>query len=219
MNCCDKVEKIFKVLAVEKFEKSKFKFSEYFAIPTSTKDKEIKISDYYELFEWLIKMLANGLIISPETQPHGVEFKVTNATSWAEQIYNMTAEQSTDSESTQKYEVCSAYQSAQMWAKIAEMDTKLDFLMNAIAEFMKVEAKPTPIEIPCAFSIFEVEAQQKGFDPSKKPKPQPIDSNVSGKTNDEVEKILAQILQPSKIPILKWRYVQFNPSKINLESL
>jgi hypothetical protein len=199
-NCCDKIEEIYKYLGVEKLKKRKFKIAKAFLVPQGTGNEECE--DFYEIYENLIRMLANGLIINPISKPLGSDFQTPNATAWSSQMYEMMAESMSNGNSSQRFEMHAASQLVQMMKVIAEQSSKIDFLMEAIG-FL-----PNPIagELPVLFTIHE---SHKGF--GKKP-PKEIDISKA-KTDDDVEKILGKMFQPSRIPYIKYT---FDPNHISI---
>jgi hypothetical protein len=199
MNCCDKVEEIYKYLGIAKMKK-KFKVAKQFLVPGGTGNEECE--DYYALCEALFRMLANGLIINPVSKPLGSEWKNVNATAWASGVYEMVAEAMSNGDTTQKYEISSIMQQVQMMSAIAELSRKVDFLSEAIGTTPDLDTE----ELPVCFTIHEA---HKGFG---KKKPKEIDISKP-KTDNEVEKVLGTMLQPSKIPIVKW---VFRPEAISI---
>ncbi|MGB7711362.1 MAG: hypothetical protein WBL95_17825, partial [Microcoleus sp.] len=200
MNCCDKIEKIYKYLGIAKLEKNKFKISKAFLVPGGKGTEDC--TDYYEITQSLFRMLANGLIINPIAKPLGNEWKSTNATAWAGDMYEMMAEAMSDGNSSQRYEMAAIMQSAQLLSIVAETARKVEFLADAIG----IEPDLIAEDVPCCFTIYE---GHQGFEkrPAKK-----IDTSKA-KTDDDVEAILAKMYKPSLIPIVKW---QFNPRSISI---
>ncbi|MCC3447465.1 MAG: hypothetical protein JGK04_08435 [Microcoleus sp. PH2017_39_LGB_O_B] len=199
MNCCDKVEEIYKYLGIAKMKK-KFKVAKQFLVPGGNGNEECE--DYYALCEALFRMLANGLIINPVSKPLGSEWKNVNATAWASGVYEMVAESMSNGDTTQKYEISSIMQQVQMMSAIAELSRKVDFLSEAIGMTPDLDTE----ELPVCFTIHEA---HKGFG---KKQPKQIDISKP-KTDNEVEKVLGTMLQPSKIPIVKW---VFRPESISI---
>lgn len=199
MNCCDKVEEIYKYLGIAKMKK-KFKVSKQFLVPGGKGNEECE--DYYALNEALFRMLANGLILNPISTPLGSEWKSVNATAWAGQVYEMVAEAMSNGDTTQKFEISAIMQLVQTMSAVAELSRKVDF----ISEVLGVTPDLGTEDLPVCFTIHE---SHKGFE---KKKPKEID--VAGaKTDDEVEKVLGKMLQPSKIPIVKW---EFKPDSVSI---
>ncbi|MEG3844787.1 hypothetical protein, partial [Microcoleus sp. herbarium14] len=189
-----------KYFGIAKMKKKKFKVAKAFLVPGGTGNEECE--DYYALSEALFRMLANGLIINPISKPLGTDWQTVNATSWASQIYEMVAEAISDGNSTQRVEIAMIMQLTQVMALLAETSRKVEFLADAIG----VEPRLKQEDLPVCFTIYE---GHKGFE---KKKPKTID--VSGaKNDDDVEKILGKMLQPSKIPITKW---EFKPENISI---
>jgi hypothetical protein len=158
--------------------------------------------DYYAVTQSLFRMLANGLIINPISKPLGNEWQNVNATTWAAQVYEMVAESMSDGNSSQKFEIGAIMQLAQLMSTVAELTRKVEFLADAIGyePFLGSE------DVPIAFTIHE---SHKGFE---KKQVKQIDISKP-KTDDEVEAVLAKMLQPSKIPIVSW---QFKPNDISI---
>ncbi|MEZ2278094.1 MAG: hypothetical protein ACBR12_14410 [Microcoleus sp.] len=203
MDCCKKVDEIYKYLGIGKLKKEKFKVAKAFLVPggTGTEDCE----DYYQLNQALFRMLANGLIINPVSKPLGSEWKSVNATAWAGQVYEMVAEAMSNGDSSQKYEISMMMQITQLLSIIAEQTRKIEFL----SEVLGVEPGLDTEEIPACFTIYE---GHKGFD---KTQPKRIDT-AKAKTDDEVEAILSKMLKPSKIPITKWVFKPESKSIVRL---
>lgn len=203
MDCCKKVDEIYKYLGIAKLKKEKFKVAKAFLVPggTGTEDCE----DYYQLNQALFRMLANGLIINPVSKPLGSEWKSVNATAWAGQVYEMAAEAMSNGDSSQKYEISMMMQITQLLSIIAEQTRKIEFL----SEVLGVEPGLDTEEIPACFTIYE---GHKGFD---KTQPKRIDT-AKAKTDDEVEAILGKMLRPSKIPITKWVFKPESKSIVRL---
>ncbi|WP_341730871.1 hypothetical protein [Microcoleus sp. EPA2] len=203
MNCCKKVDEIYKYLGIAKLKKEKFKVAKAFLVPggTGTEDCE----DYYQLNQALFRMLANGLIINPVSKPLGSEWKSVNATAWAGQVYEMVAEAMSNGDSSQKYEISMMMQITQLLSIIAEQTRKIEFL----SEVLGVEPGLDTEEVPACFTIYE---GHKGFD---KTQPKKIDT-AKAKTDDEVEAILGKMLKPSKIPITKWVFKPESKSIVRL---
>ncbi|MCC3410076.1 MAG: hypothetical protein JGK17_32000 [Microcoleus sp. PH2017_10_PVI_O_A] len=199
MNCCDKVEEIYKYLGIAKMKK-KFKVAKQFLVPGGKGNEECE--DYYALNEALFRMLANGLIINPVSKPLGSEWKNVNATAWAAGVYEMVAEAMSNGDSTQKFEISTIMQQVQMMSAVAELSRKVDF----ISEVLGVTPDLDTEDLPVCFTIHE---SHKGFE---KKKPKEIDVSKP-KTDNEVEKVLGQMLRPSKIPIVKW---VFRPDSISI---
>ncbi|MEG4864496.1 MULTISPECIES: hypothetical protein [unclassified Microcoleus] len=201
MNCCDKVDEIYKYLGIGKFKSKKFKLSNAFLVPGGKGN--IEIEDYYELTEALFRMLANGLIINPEASPNGTPWKVANASAWAAQMYEMAAESMSDGNSSQKVEIALMMQLAQIMKVLAETVRKVEFLADATGYTPVVNTE----EVPICFTIYE---GHKGF--GKKDK-QVIDVSQA-KTDEQVENTILKMLNPSKIPITKW---EFDPNSISIK--
>lgn len=201
MNCCDKVDEIYKYLGIGKFKSKKFKLSNAFLVPGGKGN--IEIEDYYELTEALFRMLANGLIINPEASPNGTPWKVANASAWAAQMYEMAAESMSDGNSSQKVEIAVMMQLAQIMKVLAETVRKIEFLADATGYTPVVNTE----EVPICFTIYE---GHKGF--GKKDK-QVIDVSQA-KTDEQVENTILKMLNPSKIPITKW---EFDPNSISIK--
>ena len=158
--------------------------------------------DYYAIMQALFRMLANGLIINPKSKPLGSDFQNTNATAWASGMYEMMAESMSDGNSTQRFEVAAIMQLTQMMATLAENGRKIEFVADAIG----LEPLPVAEDVPVCFTIYE---GHKGFG-----KKEPKKINLSGlKTDDDVEKVLGKMLNPSLIPITAWK---FRPGQISI---
>ncbi len=190
-DCCDKIEEIYKYLGIAKIKKNKFKVAKAFLAPGGTGNQECE--DYYSINEALFRMLANGLIINPVSKPLGSEWKSVNATAWAGNMYEMLAEAMSDGNSTQKFEISMMMQITQLLSIISEQTRKIEFLSEALGIEPDLETE----EIPACFTIYE---GHKGFE---KKEPKKIDISKA-KTDDEVEAVLAKMMKPSKIPIMKW---------------
>jgi hypothetical protein len=201
MNCCDKVEKIYKYLGIEKIERKKLKMAKAFLVPGGTGD--ILNDDYYEVVENIIRMLANGTIISPKMSPLGVDWQTPNATAWAQQVYEMAAESMRNGNSTQVFEMHSGATMVQLMKAIAELTSKVDALSQAVGF--------TPVPKPGEFtSLFTIHEEHKAFDPKIKKKEIDI---TKPKTDAEVEKVLSKMLKPSQIPYIQYT---FNPNGISI---
>ena len=200
MNCCDKVNEIYKYLGIAKLKKNKFPVSNAFLVPGGSGNDNC--FDYYAIMQALFRMLANGLIINPKSKPLGSEWQNTNATAWASAMYEMMAESMSDGNSTQRFEVATIMQLTQMMATLAENGRKIEFVADAIG----LEPLPVAENVPVCFTIYE---GHKGFC-----KKEPKKINVSGlKTDDDVEKVLGKMLNPSLIPITAWK---FRPGQISI---
>jgi len=200
MNCCDKVEEIYKYLGIAKLKKNKFPVSNAFLVPGGSGNDNC--FDYYAIVQALFRMLANGLIINPKSKPLGSEWQNANATAWASAMYEMMAESMSDGNSTQRFEVAAIMQLTQMMATLAENGRKIEFVADAIG----IEPLPIAENVPVCFTIYE---GHKGF--SKK---EPKKINVSGlKTDTDVENVLGKMLNPSLIPITAWK---FRPGQISI---
>lgn len=198
--CCDKVEEIYKYLGIEKLKKRKFKMAKAFLVPKGTGDETCE--DFYEIYENLVRMLANGLIINPIAKPLGSDWQTPNATAWGAQMYAMMAESMSNGDSTQRFEMHAASQLIQMMKVIAELSSKVDF----ITEVLGITPKPVPSELPVLFTIHE---NHKGFE---KKEPKEIDISKA-KTDADVEKVLGKMFQPSRIPYIKYT---FDPNHISI---
>ncbi len=207
--CCELVKEIHKYLGIEKLKRNGFPIASAFLAPTDNPQKQEKEKDFYEVMQALIRMLANGLIINPKCSPQGQPYQSANATAWAGEVYEMIAESVSDGNLTQKYEISAMMQISQVWAKIAEIDTKLDCIMEAL-EINDPDVIPT--EIPCCFDIFEPPAQ-KGFDPKTSKERKEVDTDSSKRTDEQVEATINRMLVPSTLPILKY---QFKPGAISV---
>jgi hypothetical protein len=97
-------------------------------------------------------------------------------------------------DSTQKFEIAMAMQVTQLLQIIAEQTRKIEFL----SECLGIEPDLDVEEVPACFTIYE---GHKGFDPNKKPEKIDI---TKAKTDEQVEETLTKMLQPSKVPIVKW---------------
>ena len=200
MDCCDKVEEIYKYLGIAKLKKNKFPVSNAFLVPGGSGNDNC--FDYYAIAQALFRMLANGLIINPKSKPLGSEWQNANATAWASAIYEMMAESMSDGNSTQRFEVAAIMQLTQMMATLAENGRKIEFVADAIG----IEPLPVAENVPVCFTVYE---GHKGFG-----KKEPKKINVSGlKTDDDVEKVLGKMLNPSLIPITAWK---FRPGQISI---
>lgn len=202
--CCKLVKEIHKYLGIEKLKRNKFPVSNAFLAPGGSGDEQC--FDQYEINQALFRMLANGLIINPQSSPQGQPYKNSNATAWAGQVYEMVAEGMSDGNLSQKYEISMAVQVTQMWAKIAEIDTKLDTIIDALGYTPNV----IPIEIPCCFNIFD-ESKNKGFGVKSDKKQTSSDSKE--RSDEQVESIINRMIQPSTLPILKY---EFNPESVSV---
>ena len=200
MNCCDKVEEIYKYLGIAKLKRNKFPVSNAFLVPGGNGNDNC--FDYYSIMQALFRMLANGLIINPKSKPLGTEWQNVNATAWASAMYEMMAESMSDGNSTQRFEVAAIMQLTQIMATLAENGRKIEFACDAIG----IEPIPVSEEIPVCFTIYE---GHKGFG-----KKEPKKINVSKlKTDDDVENALGKMLNPSLIPITAWK---FKPGQISI---
>lgn len=200
MNCCEKVEEIYKYLGIAKIKRNKFKVGNQMMVPGGKGNSFAH--DYYEVTELLFKTLANGLILNPKSKPLGTPFQHSNATAWAAQIYEMSAESMGNGNSTQKYEMSSIMQMTQMMAAVAELSRKVDFLQEAIG----ILPVPKKEELAVCFTVYE---GHKGYGKKDLVK---IDI-TKAKTDDQVERVLATMLQPSLIPIVRW---EFSPDRISI---
>lgn len=199
MDCCEKVEEIYKYLGIAKMKK-KFKVARQFLVPNGKGNEECE--DYYALNEALFRMLANGLILNPISTPLGSEWKSVNATAWAGQVYEMVAEAMSNGDTSQKFEISAIMQLVQLMSAIAELSRKVDF----VSEVLGVTPDLNTEDLSVCFTIHE---SHKGFE---KKKPKEIDVSAA-KTDDEVEKVLGKMLKPSKIPIVKW---EFKPDSVSI---
>jgi hypothetical protein len=200
MDCCEKVDEIYKYLGIAKLKKNKFPVSNAFLVPGGSGSDNC--FDYYAITQALFRMLANGLIINPKSKPLGSEWQNTNATAWAGAMYEMMAESMSDGNNTQRFEVAAIMQLTQMMSTLAENGRKIEFVADAIG----IEPLPVPENVPVCFTIYE---GHKGFG-----KKEPKKINVSGlKTDDDVEKVLGKMLNPSLIPITAWT---FKPGQISI---
>jgi len=200
MNCCDKVEEIYKYLGIAKLKRNKFPVSNAFLVPGGSGNDNC--FDYYAIMQALFRMLANGLIINPKSKPLGSEWQNVNATAWASGMYEMMAESMSDGNSTQRFEVAAIMQLTQIMATLAENGRKIEFAIDAIG----IEPLPVAENIPVCFTIYE---GHKGFG-----KKEPKKINVSGlKTDNDVENVLGKMLNPSLIPITAWK---FKPGQISI---
>lgn len=199
-DCCDKVEEIYKYLGIEKLKKRKFKMAKAFLVPKGTGDETCE--DFYEIYENLVRMLANGLIINPIAKPLGSDWQTPNATAWGAQMYAMMAESMSNGDSTQRFEMHAASQLVQMMKVIAELSSKVDF----ITEVLGITPKPVSSELPVLFTIHE---NHKGFG---KKEPKEIDISKA-KTDADVEKVLGKMFQPSRIPYIRYT---FDPNHISI---
>jgi hypothetical protein len=200
MNCCDKVEKIYKYLGIAKLKRNKFPVSNTFLAPGGSGNDNCL--DYYAIMQALFRMLANGLIINPKSKPLGSEWQNANATAWASAMYEMMAESMSDGNSTQRFEVATIMQLAQIMSTLSENGRKIEFVADAIG----IEPVPVSEDVPICFTVYE---GHKGFGKKERKK-----INVSGlKTDDDVEKVLGKMLTPSLIPITAWK---FKPGQISI---
>jgi len=200
MNCCDEVKEIYKYLGIAKLKRNKFPVSNAFLVPGGSGNDNC--FDYYAIMQALFRMLANGLIINPKSKPLGSEWQSTNATAWASSMYEMMAESMSDGNTTQRFEVAAIMQLTQMMATLAENGRKIEFVADAIG----LEPLPVAEDVPVCFTIYE---GHKGFG-----KKEPKKINVSNlKTDDDVEKVLGKMLNPSLIPITAWK---FKPGQISI---
>lgn len=193
MDCCDKIEEIHKYLGIGRFKKNKFKLSNAFLVPGGK--GETAIEDYYELTEALFRMLANGLIINPESSPNGTPWKVANASAWAAQMYEMAAESMSDGNSSQKVEIASMMQLTQIMKVLAELTRKVEFVADVLGVTPDIKSE----DVPVCFTIYE---GHKGF--GKKDKK--VIDVTAAKTDEQVENTILKMLNPSKIPITKWEF-------------
>ena len=200
MDCCKELKEIHKYLGIPKMKKDKFKVAKAFMVAGGTGNQECE--NYYEVTQSLFRMLANGLIINPITKPLGNDWQVVNATAWAAQMYEMTAESMSDGNSTQKFEIATIMQLAQLMSTLAETTRKIEYIIDAIGYEPLLDTE----EVTIPFTIYE---GHKGF---AKVEPKKIDI-TKPKTDNEVEAVLATMLQPSKIPIVSW---QFDPNNISI---
>ncbi|MEG4855728.1 hypothetical protein QUB10_33325, partial [Microcoleus sp. B5-D4] len=200
MDCCDKVEEIYKYLGIAKLKKNKFPVSNAFLVPGGKGNDNC--IDYYSITQALFRMLANGLIINPKSKPLGSEWQNVNATAWAGQMYEMLAESMSDGNSTQRFEVAAIMQLVQIMSTLAETSRKVEFVADAIG----IEPEPVPEELPVCFTVYE---KHKGFGKGEPKKLKT--SNL--KTDEQVEEVLGKMLNPSKIPIVRW---QFKPGQISI---
>ncbi|MGL5927104.1 hypothetical protein [Chroococcidiopsis sp.] len=192
MNCCDKIEEIYKYLGIAKLKKHKMKIAKAFLAPggKGTEDCE----DYYQITQALFRMLANGLIINPKSKPLGSEWQSTNATAWASSMYEMMAEAMSDGNSSQRFEIAAMMQLVQIMSAIAENTRKVEF----VADGLGFEPDLIKEDLPVCFTIYEKHKGFGKFDPKK--------INTSNiKTDEEVEAVLGKMLNPSKVPIVKWQ--------------
>ncbi|MEG3844738.1 hypothetical protein, partial [Microcoleus sp. herbarium14] len=189
-----------KYFGIAKMKKKKFKVAKAFLVPGGTGNEECE--DYYALGEALFRMLANGLIINPRSTPLGSEWKSVNATAWAGQVYEMVAEAMSNGDTTQKFEISTIMQQVQMMSAVAELSRKVEFMSEVLGVTPDLDTE----DLPVCFTIHE---SHKGFE---KKKPKEIDISKP-KTDDEVEKVLGKMLQPSRIPIVKW---VFKPDSISI---
>jgi hypothetical protein len=200
MKCCDKVDEIYKYLGIAKLKKNKFPVSNAFLVPGGSGNDNC--FDYYAIMQALFRMLANGLIINPKSKPLGSEWQNANATAWASAMYEMMAESMSDGNSTQRFEVAAIMQLTQMMGTLAENGRKIEFVADAIG----LEPLLVPEDVPVCFTIYE---GHKGFG-----KKEPKKISVSGlKTDNDVEKVLGKMLNPSLIPITAWK---FKPGQISI---
>lgn len=201
MQCCDKVDEIYKFLGIAKLKKRKFPVSNAFLVPGGT--GEDNCIDYYTMFQALFRMLANGLIINPKSKPLGTEWQNTNATAWASSMYEMMAESMSDGNTTQRFEIAAIMQLVQLMSAVAENSRKTEMIIDGLG----FEPELVPENLPVCFTIYEA---HKGFG-----KKEPKKINVStAKTDEQVENILGKMLNPSLIPIVKW---QFKPGEISIK--
>jgi hypothetical protein len=200
MDCCDKVDEIYRYLGIAKLKRNKFPVSNAFLVPGKSGNDDCL--DYYTIFQALFRMLANGLIINPKSKPLGSEWQDVNATAWASSMYEMMAESMSDGNSTQRFEVAAIMQMAQMMSTLAENGRKIEFVADAIG----LEPLPVPEEVPICFTIYE---EHKGFG---KKEPKKIKSSGL-KTDNDVEDALGKMLKPSLIPITAWK---FKPGQISI---
>lgn len=199
-DCCEMIKEIHKFLGIAKLKKNRFPVSNAFLVPGGTGADNC--FDYYSIMQALFRMLANGLILNPKSKPLGTEWQNVNATAWASAMYEMMAESMSDGNSTQRFEVAAIMQLAQMMSTLAENGRKIEFVADAIG----LEPTPVPEEIPICFTIYE---GHKGFG---KKEPKKIDTSKL-KTDDDVEKVLGKMLNPSLIPITAWK---FKPGQISI---
>jgi hypothetical protein len=200
MDCCDKVDEIYKYLGIAKLKRNKFPVSNAFLVPGGTGNDNC--IDYYAIMQALFRMLANGLIINPKSKPLGSEWQSTNATAWASNMYEMMAESMSDGNTTQRFEVAAIMQLTQIMSVLAENSRKVEFVADAIG----LEPLPVAEDLPVCFTVYE---DHKGFG-----KKEPKKINISKlKTDSDVEKVLGTMLNPSLIPITKWT---FKPGQISI---
>ncbi|MEG5048587.1 hypothetical protein [Microcoleus sp. B4-C1] len=200
MNCCDKVEEIYKYLGIAKLKKNKFPVSNAFLVPGGTGSDNYV--DYYAITQALFRMLANGLIINPKSKPLGTEWQNVNATAWASSMYEMMAESMSDGNSSQRFEIAAIMQLVQIMSAVAENSRKTEFVIDALG----FEPDLVSEDLPVCFTIHE---SHRGFGKKEKEK-----IKVSGlKTNEQVEAALGKMLTPSLVPIIKW---QFKPGEVSI---
>lgn len=200
MDCCDKVEEIYKYLGIAKLKKQKMKLAKALMVPKGQGNEQLE--DYYEIMESLFRVMANGGIFNPISKPLGVEYQNVNATSWASEVYEMVAEAKSNGDSTQRFEMLASFQLVQMMKVLAEQRRMIECLSEAIGITPDLSTE----EVPVMFTIHEA---HKGFD-----KKQPKEIDISkAKTDDQVEAVLGKVFKPSKIPITKW---VFNPNHISI---
>ena len=192
-SCCNLVKEIHEALGIGKMKQKKMKIANAFLVPQG--EGEELCMDFYEVVENIIRMLANGLIINPTMKPLGSEWQTPNATAWAQQVYEMSAENMSNGNSTQIYEMHSAFQSVQLMKVVAELSRKVDFMISVLG----VTPQPTTELLPVMFTIHEA---HKGYG-----KKELKEINIAeAKTDEQVEKILAKMFVPSKIPIVKYNF-------------
>ncbi|MEG3935475.1 hypothetical protein [Microcoleus sp. B13-B4] len=200
MDCCEQVKEIHKYLGIAKLKKNKFPVSNAFLVPGGKGNDNC--IDYYAITQALFRMLANGLILNPKSKPLGSEWQNVNATAWAGQMYEMLAESMSDGNSSQRFEVAAIMQLVQIMSAIAETGRKVEFVADAIG----IEPQLSFEDLPVCFTVHE---NHKGFGNS-----QPKKLKTSGlKSDEQVEEVLGKMLNPSKVPIVKW---QFKPGQISI---
>ena len=199
-DCCDLVKEIHTYLGIGKMKQRKLQIAKAFLVP---KGQGVEMcADFYEIFENLLRMMANGLIINPISKPLGSDYQHPNATAWASEMYEMMAESMSDGNSGQIYQMHSAVQMVQIMKVVAELSSKVDFLTEATG----ITPIPMAGELPVLFTIHE---SHKGFE---KKKPKEIDV-TQPKSDNEVETILGKMFKPSKIPYVKYTY---DPNSISI---
>ena len=199
MNCCDKVNEIYKYLGIEKLKRNKFPISNAFLAPSGTGNQDCV--DHYEIQQALFRMLANGLILNPKSEPGGTPYQNSNATSWASAMFEMQAESMSDGNQSQKVEVSMMMAISQLTMLVAELTKKVEFIADSIG----FDPELTVDYLPICFTIHESHEPAKGFDPKKKRIPKQIDTKESTKTDDDTEKTISKMLNASVIPITAWK--------------